>query len=181
MNKTKQLQTAVFGSGCFRCAEAIFGQLKGIVSVTPGYAGGHAANPTYQQVCSDTTGHAEVVKIEYDPSIITYHDLLEIFWQTHDPTTPNRQGNDIGSQYRSVIFYADEQQMQEAQSLRSKLEESKAFPAPIVTEILPLGEFYPAEEYHHNYFARNQNQPYCRMVISPKVAKLKKKFGEKTH
>lgn len=180
MNKTQQLQTAVFGSGCFWCAEAIFGQLKGVESVTPGYSGGHTSNPTYQQVCSDTTGHAEVVKIEYDPSIITYRDLLEIFWQTHDPTTPNRQGNDIGSQYRSVIFYADEQQMHAAQSLLSELEKSRAFSVPIVTEIVPLVNFYPAEEYHHNYFARNQNQAYCRMVVSPKVAKFKKKFGEKT-
>jgi len=179
MNNEKNYQKAVFGSGCFWCAEAIFGQLKGIESVTPGYAGGNVINPTYQQVCSDTTGHAEVVQILFDPTVISYRDLLEIFWQIHDPTTPNRQGNDIGSQYRSIILYSDEEQQQEAEALRMELEKAKTHSAPIVTEILPLGEFYPAEEYHYNYYARNQNQPYCQMVISPKVSKFKKKYGEK--
>lgn len=179
MSNDKGFQTAVFGSGCFWCAEAIFGQLRGVESVTPGYAGGHVANPTYQQVCSDITGHAEVVKIIFDPSIITYRDLLEIFWQTHDPTTPNRQGNDIGSQYRSIILYSDEKQEQEAKALLMELEKAKTFTVPIVTEITQLDTFYPAEEYHQNYYARNQYQPYCQMVISPKVAKFKKKYQQK--
>lgn len=173
------MQTAVFGSGCFWCAEAIFSQLEGVKSVMPGYAGGHTPNPTYQQVCSDTTGHAEVVKIEFDPAVITYADLLEIFWQTHDPTTPNRQGNDIGSQYRSIILYSNEEQKQAAQHLLEELGKEKKFSAPIVTEIVPLEEFYPAEDYHKDYYLRNKMQPYCQFVISPKLAKFRKKYQEK--
>jgi peptide-methionine (S)-S-oxide reductase len=179
MKNKNDLQMAVFGSGCFWCAEAIFSQLKGVESVTPGYAGGHKPNPTYQQVCSDTTGHAEVVRIIFDPAIIRYTDLLEIFWQIHDPTTPNRQGNDIGSQYRSIILYVNEEQKQIAQKMLTELEEHKTFPTAIVTEIQPLQEFYPAEDYHKEYYFRNKAQPYCQFVISPKLEKFKKKFEEK--
>ncbi|RJQ42733.1 MAG: peptide-methionine (S)-S-oxide reductase [Anaerolineaceae bacterium] len=179
MKNKNDLQMAVFGSGCFWCAEAIFSQLKGVESVTPGYAGGHKPNPTYQQVCSDTTGHAEVVRIISDPAIIRYTDLLEIFWQIHDPTTPNRQGNDIGSQYRSIILYVNEEQKQIAQKMLAELEEHKTFPTAIVTEIQPLQEFYPAEDYHKEYYFRNKAQPYCQFVISPKLEKFKKKFEEK--
>jgi len=179
MNKKNDLQVSVFGSGCFWCAEAIFSQLKGIESVTSGYAGGNKPNPTYQQVCTDTTGHAEVVRIVFDPTIITYADLLEIFWQMHDPTTPNRQGNDVGSQYRSIILYVDQDQKITAQKMLTKLEERKVFESDIVTEIQPLREFYPAEEYHKQYYFQNNMQPYCQFVISPKLEKFKKNFKEK--
>ncbi|MGV8026435.1 MAG: peptide-methionine (S)-S-oxide reductase MsrA [Anaerolineaceae bacterium] len=179
MNKKNDLQTAVFGSGCFWCAEAIFSQLKGIESVTSGYAGGNKTNPTYQQVCTDTTGHAEVVRIIFDPTIITYADLLEIFWQMHDPTTPNRQGNDLGSQYRSIILYVDQDQKIIAQKMLTELEERKVFESAIVTEIQPLREFYPAEEYHKEYYFQNKMQPYCQFVISPKLEKFKRNFKEK--
>lgn len=173
------MQTAIFGSGCFWCAEAIFSQLEGVKSVMPGYAGGHTPDPTYQQVCSDTSGHAEVVRIEFDSSVITYNDLLEIFWQTHDPTTLNRQGNDIGSQYRSIILYQNDEQKKQAQHMLVDLEKEKKFSAPIVTEIIPLQEFYPAEDYHKDYYLRNRMQPYCQFVISPKLAKFKKKYSNK--
>ncbi len=179
MKNNDSMQTAVFGSGCFWCAEAIFSQLEGVKSVTPGYAGGHTPDPTYQQVCSDTTGHAEVVKIEFDTSVITYQDLLEIFWQTHDPTTPNRQGNDIGSQYRSIILYLNEKQKKQAQGMLADLEKERKFSTPIITEIIPLEQFYPAEEYHKDYYFRNKLQPYCQFVISPKLAKFRKKYQEK--
>jgi len=179
MENKNSMQTAVFGSGCFWCAEAIFDQLKGVQSVTPGYAGGYTPNPTYQQVCSDTTGHAEVVRIEFDTSVITYQDLLEIFWQIHDPTTPNRQGNDVGSQYRSIVLTLDEKQKQQAQHMLAELEKEKKFSTPIVTEIVSLEEFYPAEDYHKDYYLRNKLQPYCQFVISPKLAKFRKKYQEK--
>ena len=179
MNKKNDFQVAVFGSGCFWCAEAIFSQLKGIESVTSGYAGGNKPNPTYQQVCTDTTGHAEVVRIVFDPTIITYADLLEIFWQMHDPTTPNRQGNDVGSQYRSIILYVDQDQKIIAQKMLTELEEQKVFESAIVTEIQPLREFYPAEEYHKEYYFQNKMQPYCQFVILPKLEKFKKIFKEK--
>ncbi len=179
MNNKQVLQTAIFGSGCFWCSEAIFSQVRGVNTVTPGYAGGEIPNPTYKQVCSDTTGHAEVVKIEFDPQSITYKDLLEIFWETHDPTTLNRQGNDVGSQYRSIIFYIDEEQHKEAEEMLADLEAKKVFSDPIVTKIEVLSEFYPAEDYHMEYYARNKVQPYCQFVISPKLAKFRKKFKEK--
>lgn len=179
MNNKQTLQTAVFGSGCFWCSEAIFSQVRGVNAVTPGYAGGETPNPTYKQVCSDTTGHAEVVKIEFDPQSVTYKDLLEIFWETHDPTTLNRQGNDVGSQYRSIIFYIDEEQNKEAEEMLADLEARKVFKDPIVTKIEALSEFYPAEDYHMEYYARNKVQPYCQFVISPKLAKFRKKFKEK--
>ncbi len=179
MKKKNDIQAAVLGSGCFWCAEAIFSQLKGVTSVTSGYAGGITTNPTYQQVCSDTTGHAEVVKIDFDPAVITYADLLDIFWQIHDPTTLNRQGNDIGSQYRSIILYSNQEQKLIAQRKLNELEAQKIFPSSIVTEIMPLKEFYPAEDYHREYYFHNKFQPYCQFVISPKLNKFKKQFKEK--
>jgi len=179
MKNKNDLQMAIFGSGCFWCAEAIFSQLTGVQAVTPGYSGGHTTNPTYQQVCSDTTGHAEVVKIEFDPAIISYADLLDVFFQTHNPTTLNRQGNDIGSQYRSIILYSDEYQKLTSQKKLAELESQKVFSAPIVTEIEALKEFYPAEDYHREYYFHNKNQPYCQFVISPKFEKFKRKFKER--
>lgn len=170
-------ETAIFGGGCFWCLEAIFGALNGVGRVTPGYSGGHLANPTYQQVCREETGHAEVVQISYDPELISYGDLLKIFFSTHDPTTLNRQGNDIGTQYRSVVFYRDSEQKQIAEEVKENMAE--LWSNPIVTEIIELDEFYPAEEYHHNYFARNPEQGYCQMVIAPKVAEFRAKFAEK--
>lgn len=170
-------ETAVLGGGCFWCLEAIFGALEGVGRVTPGYSGGHVPNSTYQQVCRDDTGHAEVVEISYDPAVISYRELLEIFFATHDPTTLNRQGNDIGTQYRSVIFYANPEQKQIAEEVKGEMAE--LWPDPIVTEITELAQFYPAEEYHKNYFARNPEQGYCQMVIAPKVAKFRAKFKDR--
>ena len=169
------LDTAVLGGGCFWCMEAIFQQVIGVEEVLPGYAGGFVENPTYEQVCSDTTGHAEVVRIVFDPAKISYETLLKIFWSVHDPTTPNRQGNDVGSQYRSIILYRTPQQ----QAIAERLRETFAAPLwekPIVTEIKPLDKFYPAEEYHRNYFARHPEQAYCQLVIQPKVQKFREKF-----
>ncbi len=169
------LDTAVLGGGCFWCMEAIFQQVIGVEEVLPGYAGGFVENPTYEQVCSDTTGHAEVVRIVFDPAKISYETLLKIFWTVHDPTTPDRQGNDVGSQYRSIILYRTPQQ----QAIAERLREAFAAPLwekPIVTEIKPLDKFYPAEEYHRNYFARHPEQAYCQLVIQPKVQKFREKF-----
>jgi len=165
--------TAVFGGGCFWCMEALFETLPGVLSVTSGYAGGHVPHPTYKQVCSGTTGHAEVIQVVYDPARIRYEDLLEAFWEAHDPTTPNRQGNDIGPQYRSIILYADESQRQAAE--RSKAEAAKRFSRPIVTEIVPLERFYPAEAYHQDYFRKNPTEAYCQAVIRPKLEKFQKR------
>jgi peptide-methionine (S)-S-oxide reductase len=175
---TQQHQVAVFGGGCFWCTEAVFDELRGVSSVIPGYAGGNVDNPSYEQVCSGLTGHAEVIRIDYDPALITYMDLLTVFFATHDPTTLNRQGNDVGTQYRSVIFYGDEQQKREAESFIKELNESKSFTKPIVTTMEPLGMFYPAEDYHHDYYARNRYQPYCQVTIPPKLEKLRKRFAE---
>lgn len=169
--------TAVFGGGCFWCVEAIFSDLKGVLEVVPGYSGGHVENPTYQQVCTDETGHAEVVKITYDSSTISYEDLLRIFFSTHDPTTLNRQGNDVGTQYRSVIFYQTEEERAAAERIKGEMAE--LYPDPIVTELVPLDKFYPAEDYHRDYFRLNPQQGYCRMVIAPKVAKFRQQFQEK--
>jgi peptide-methionine (S)-S-oxide reductase len=166
MNKTEK---AVFGGGCFWCTEAIFKRVKGVLSVMPGYAGGHTDNPNYQQVCRGDTGHAEVIQVEYDPQEVSYSDLLEVFWQAHDPTTLNRQGNDVGEQYRSIILYANEEQRAQAQASLQAADQSGEFRKPIVTKIEKLDEFYPAEDYHQDYFANNPNQPYCRAIISPKV------------
>lgn len=178
-NTEKDYKLATFGGGCFWCTEAVFQELKGVVKVVSGYSGGSVANPTYQQVCSGTTGHAEVVQVTYDPKVVSYPELLEVFWKTHDPTTPNRQGADVGPQYRSVIFYHDDEQRRLAEAYKKKLEDAGVFSAPIVTEISPYRNFYPAEAYHQNYFRTNPNQPYCRAVIVPKIEKFRKVFRDK--
>ena len=174
-----KLETATFGGGCFWCVEAIFQDLKGVKSVKSGYAGGHVKNPSYKEVCTGTTGHAEVTQIEFDPSVISYDDLLYVFWRTHDPTTLNRQGADVGTQYRSVIFYHDEKQKEVAEKSKKETDASGLYPNPIVTQIEPFTNFYEAEDYHQDYYNLNPNQPYCRLVIDPKVQKFKKQFKEK--
>ncbi|SFB83591.1 peptide-methionine (S)-S-oxide reductase [Parapedobacter composti] len=163
---------ATFGGGCFWCTEVIFQQLAGVNSVKPGYMGGRRENPTYEQVCTGATGHAEVVHIDYDETVLPYRRLLEVFFKTHDPTTLNRQGNDIGTQYRSVIFYHDAQQRTEAEAFIRELVEHKVYAAPIVTEVSPAQPFYEAEDYHHNYFNNNPQNPYCAAVIAPKLRKF---------
>ena len=168
-NKT---EFAVFGGGCFWCLEAVFERVPGVVAVVNGYSGGHADQPTYEQVCSHTTGHAETVQIEYDPAKVSYEHLLDVFWDSHDPTTPNRQGADEGPQYRSVVFYLNEAQQAEAE--KSKAAAQARYPDPIVTSIEPLKKFWPAEDYHQHYFAQHPFQGYCALVIRPKVAKLQK-------
>lgn len=170
---------ATFGAGCFWCTEAVFQRLKGVIRVEPGYSGGRRENPSYEQVCSGATGHAEVAQITYDPEIISFDELLEVFWKTHDPTTLNRQGNDVGTQYRSVIFYHDKEQKELAEKYKKKLDEAGIFDNPIVTEISELKNFYPAENYHQNYYNNNTAQPYCSFVITPKVEKLKEVFKDK--
>ena len=170
--------TAVFAAGCFWCIEAIFQDLKGVQSVEPGYAGGTTENPTYKEVCTGTTGHAEVARIIYDPSKISYNDLLEVFWTTHDPTTLNRQGNDVGTQYRSAIFFKDDKQKESAEDSKKNVA-TQIWSNPIVTEITPLKTFYTAEDYHHNYYNSNKNAPYCQFVINPKLEKFRKKFQDK--
>jgi peptide-methionine (S)-S-oxide reductase len=167
------LERATFGAGCFWCAEAVFQQLRGVRSVVSGYSGGSVKNPTYQHVCAGATGHAEVIQVDFDPKVITYAELLEVFWKTHDPTTLNRQGNDVGPQYRSVIFYHSPQQRELAEHYKEKLDDSGAFRAPIVTEIAPFAEFYPAEEYHQNYFVDHPRQTYCALFIGPKIEKVR--------
>lgn len=179
MNTDKKPETATFANGCFWCTEAVFQRLKGVVKVTSGYAGGQTENPTYREVCSGETGHAECLQIEFDPDIISFEELLEIFWATHDPTTLNRQGNDVGTQYRSAIFYHNDDQKEKAIASKTALENSKIFDAPIVTAIVPLTTFYPAEIEHHNYYNRNPDQAYCYYVARPKVEKLKKLFADK--
>ncbi len=169
----------VVGGGCFWCTEAVFQRLKGVTKVVSGYMGGLFPNPSYREICTGKTGHAEVVQISYDPKEISLEELLLAFFKTHDPTTLNRQGNDVGTQYRSVIFYADEQQKNMAMQLIKQLEEAKVFDAPIVTELSPESAFYPAEDYHQDYFNQNSYQPYCSFVIQPKLEKFMKEFGEK--
>ena len=173
------MEQATFGAGCFWCVEAVFQRLNGVKSVVSGYAGGTVNNPTYKEVCSGLTGHAEVAQITYDPGIITYEELLEVFWKTHDPTTLNRQGGDVGTQYRSVVFYHNEAQKKLAEYYKSKLDESEVFDDPIVTEISGLPEFFEAEDYHRNYFNNNPTQPYCSVVIGPKVQKMEQVFAAK--
>jgi len=170
---------ATLGEGCFWCAEAVFQELKGVISVESGYMGGDVANPSYRLVCTGTTGHAEMAKITYDPSIITYKELLEVFWKTHDPTTLNRQGNDVGTQYRSVIFYQNEEQKKEAEHYKQRLTESGAYPNPIVTEISPAGPYYEAEDYHQDYYSLNPKKGYCQYVIQPKLEKFRAAFADK--
>jgi len=171
--------TATFGAGCFWCVEAVFQNLKGVQSVVSGYAGGTVRNPTYEDVCSGQTGHAEACQIAYDPAVISYPELLEAFWKSHDPTTLNRQGNDVGTQYRSAIFYHNEEQKKLAEHYKKQLDSSGAFDAPIVTQIVPFTNFYKAEDYHQNYFNEHGSQPYCVFVIRPKVEKFKKAFKDK--
>jgi peptide-methionine (S)-S-oxide reductase len=174
--ETNKTELASLGGGCFWCLEATFELLPGVKSVVSGYAGGHKENPTYEEVCAKTTGHAEVVQVEYDPKTISYEQLLESFWEIHDPTTPNRQGNDVGPQYRSIILYHNDTQKQAAE--KSKAEAQKGLPRPIVTEIVPLKKFHQAEGYHQDYFRKNPNQAYCQVVIRPKVNKIEKKLKE---
>ncbi len=174
MNK---LESATLAGGCFWCTEAIYKKLKGVVSVLPGYTGGTVENPTYEQVCSGKTRHAEAIQIQFDPEIIPYSVILDVFWHTHDPTTMNKQGNDVGTQYRSVVFYHDEQQKQIAEDLKDQLDHSGEFFSTIVTSIEPYTVFYVAENYHQDYFARNENQPYCQVVISPKLHKFFEKYS----
>jgi len=176
MSSAQKLDSALVGGGCFWCTEALFKMLKGVHEVTPGYAGGHVVNPSYEAVCTGTTGHAEAILIRFDPKVISYRDLIEYFFLTHDPTTPNRQGNDVGPQYRSVIFYFDDAQKQTAEQVKAELTAKKVFDRPIVTAIEPYRNFYPAEAYHRDYYARNPDKPYCSWVISPKVQKAREKF-----
>ena len=179
MTENNNTEIATFGNGCFWCTEAVFQQLAGVKKVTSGYSGGHVENPTYEQVCDKTTGHAELCRIIYDPKKITYDELLEVFWKTHDPTTIDRQGNDVGPQYRSVIFYHNEDQKKKAEHYKEVLNKSGAWDRPIVTAIEPFKNFYPAENYHQNYYNDNQNQGYCRFVIAPKLEKFEKAFKNK--
>jgi peptide-methionine (S)-S-oxide reductase len=176
---TNKIETATFGNGCFWCTEAIFQNLRGVVEVVSGYSGGDVANPDYKTVCTGLTGHAECLEIKYDPSKISFSDLLEIFWKTHDPTTLNRQGNDVGSQYRSVIFYHNEEQKQIAEAYKEQLDKSKVFAKPIVTTLEPFSKFYPAEDYHQNYYHLNSTASYCQFVIRPKLEKFRKEFDSK--
>ncbi|MDP4205852.1 MAG: peptide-methionine (S)-S-oxide reductase MsrA [Bacteroidota bacterium] len=170
------METATLGTGCFWCSEAIFNSLKGVIKAEPGYSGGTTDNPTYEEVCTGTTGHAEVVRITFDPQIISYKQLLEVFWLIHDPTTLNRQGADHGTQYRSVIFYQSEEQRKISEESKKEIEMSKVWSNPIVTQIVPFRKFYPAESYHHDYFIRNPKQPYCQIVINPKLQKFREHF-----
>lgn len=171
--------TATFGTGCFWCTEAVFQQLEGVLKTTSGYSGGHVANPSYKEVCTGETGHAECLEIIYDPTKISYDDLLQVFWQVHDPTTLNRQGNDVGTQYRSVIFYHNNEQKEKAEKYKVELDKSGAWDNPIVTEIVPAAPFYKAEDYHQNYYNDNGSQPYCYFVIRPKLEKFEKVFKNK--
>lgn len=174
-----KLETITFGSGCFWCTEAVFAELKGVKSAVSGYSGGDVKNPTYEEVCSGTTGHAEAVQVTYDPSVISLAELLEVFWQTHDPTTLNRQGPDYGTQYRSAIFFTTDEQRKAAEHYKEKIDASGAFNSPIVTEITKFTNFYPAEKYHQDYFAQHPEAGYCQMVIRPKLNKFRKAFSDK--
>ncbi|AZY50255.1 peptide-methionine (S)-S-oxide reductase MsrA [Bordetella avium] len=169
-------EIAVLGGGCFWCVEAVFKDLRGVVSVLPGYAGGHVDHPTYQQVCNKDTGHIEVARIEFDPAELSYADLLRVFFATHDPTTPGRQGNDVGPQYESAIFWQNDKQRQEAQAVIGEIDSAQIYDAPIVTKLLAPATFWPAEDYHRDYFALHPEQGYCQFVIAPKVSKFRKQF-----
>ncbi len=175
----KELETATLGGGCFWCTEAVYLQLNGVVEVKPGYSGGHVKNPTYEEVCTGNTGHAEVIQITYDPEIVDFSEILEVFFLSHDPTTLNRQGNDIGTQYRSAIFYHNEEQKKISEEIIQEFEKENVYPNPIVTEVTPFDKFYIAEDYHINYYARNKNQPYCQFVVAPKLEKFQKIFKDK--
>jgi peptide-methionine (S)-S-oxide reductase len=173
------LEIATFGAGCFWCTEAVYERLSGVEKVISGYSGGHVKNPSYKEVCTGTTGHAEVTEIYFNPEIISYEELLDVFWQTHDPTTLNRQGNDVGTQYRSVIFYCNEKQQKAAEESKRNIDMSGTFKNRVVTEISPLINFYEAEGYHQDYFKNNPNQPYCNVVIAPKIKKFTAKYQDK--
>lgn len=175
----KELEKATLGGGCFWCTEAVYLELKGVVDVKPGYSGGHVKNPSYKEVCNETTGHAEVVQVTFDPEMVSYSEILEVFFVTHDPTSLNRQGNDVGTQYRSAIFYHSEGQKQTAKKVIELLTKDKVYNKPIVTEVTAFDAFYVAEDYHINYFERNKNQPYCQYVVAPKVEKFRKVFKDK--
>jgi peptide-methionine (S)-S-oxide reductase len=175
----RELETTTLGGGCFWCLEAVFERLEGVEDVTSGYAGGHTINPSYAAVCTGGTGHAEVARVTFDPSVLTFRDLLEVFFAIHDPTTPDRQGNDVGPQYRSIILHESDAQRATAEAMVAELDSTMALGAPVVTEIEPLREFYPAEPEHEEYYRNNPDQPYCRMVISPKVAKFRQAFADR--
>ena len=177
-NVQNKWERVAFGGGCFWCSEAVFRILKGVMAVTSGYAGGDVGNPTYEQVSSGNTGHAEVILVEYDPAVVSFHKLLEVFFDSHDPTTLNRQGNDVGTQYRSIMLYTTEDQRDAATQYAQKLTDSGKYPNAIVTEIVPLKKFYPAEEYHKEYYARHPSQGYSQVIIKPKVEKIKEKYGD---
>jgi peptide-methionine (S)-S-oxide reductase len=177
--QNKNTEQATLGGGCFWCTEAVFLEMEGVEKVVPGYSGGHVKNPAYREVTTGRTGHAEVVQITFNPQVTTFSEILEVFFKTHDPTTLNRQGNDVGTQYRSAIFFHNEEQKQIAEKVIALFEEEKVYNDPIVTEVTPFDSFYLAEDYHHNYFARNKNQPYCQFVVAPKVEKFRKIFKEK--
>ena len=170
---------ATLGGGCFWCTEAVYGNLKGVINVESGYSGGSVQNPSYEQVCTGTTGHAEVVQVTFDPNIISFEDILRIFFTVHDPTTLNRQGNDLGTQYRSVIFYHDEEQRQKAEKIIGEIGAAQIWDDPIVTELAPFAAFHKAEDYHQGYFTNNPNQGYCRVVIAPKVEKFRKRYADR--
>jgi peptide-methionine (S)-S-oxide reductase len=172
-------EIATLAGGCFWCLEAVYQEMEGVLEVASGYTGGHVANPTYEEVCSGTTGHAEAVQVRFEPGKTSYREILEVFFAIHDPTTPDRQGNDIGSQYRSAIFWHDERQRATAEELIRELNTGKIWPAPIVTELHQAGEFYKAEEYHQNYFREHSSQPYCAFTVAPKVRKFREKFAKR--
>ena len=179
MSEDARVETATLGGGCFWCLEAVYDELDGVKGVESGYAGGHVVNPSYREVCEGTTGHAEVVRVSFDPRALSYREVLEVFFATHDPTTRDRQGNDVGSQYRSVVLFESPEQEATARAVVGELEAEGLFDAPIVTEVAPLTRFYPAEAYHRDYYANNRNQPYCRAVISPKLAKFRRRFAHR--
>ncbi|GET24495.1 peptide methionine sulfoxide reductase MsrA [Prolixibacter sp. NT017] len=179
MNEKAEYDTATFGEGCFWCSEAIFSELKGVKKATSGYSGGTVKNPSYREVCTGKTGHAECVQVIYNPKVISYPELLKVFWETHDPTTLNRQGHDVGTQYRSVIFYHNEKQKELAEEYKQELNSAGIWDNPIVTEITKFESFYPAENYHQDYYENNTNQPYCQLVITPKLEKFRKVFKDK--
>lgn len=175
---SKELEKTTLGGGCFWCTEAVYLELNGVLDVKPGYSGGHVKNPDYKEVCAETTGHAEVVQISFDPEIVSYSQILEVFFITHDPTTLNRQGNDVGTQYRSAIFYHSEKQREIAQKVIQVFDKEKVYDKPIVTEVTEFDKFYVAEDYHQNYYARNKNQGYCQFVVAPKMEKFRKVFKD---
>src|SRR6056297_840705 len=172
----KESKKATLGGGCFWCTEAVYKELKGVVDVIPGYSGGNIKNPAYREVCTGRTGHAEVVQITYDPEVVSYKEILEVFFMTHDPTTLNRQGNDVGTQYRSAVFYHDEEQKEAAEEIIGRFEKENIYNQPIITEVAPFEAFFKAEDYHKDYFKQNEDQPYCQFIVAPKVSKFKKIF-----